>query len=160
MEYSRRDFLKNAAVLSGAAGLHSVLPASVRRAAAIPAEPGTTFYDAEHVVLLMQENRSFDHMFGTLQGVRGFNDPRVKQLPDGDKAWVQKDKDGNAHAPFHIDIHKTKVTWQGGLPHGWPDQSAARNQGKYDRWIPVKSSMTMGFYDRQDVPFYYALADA
>lgn len=159
-DYNRRDFLKNAAILSGAAGLTNVLPTSVKRAMAIQADRGTTFYDAEHIVLLMQENRSFDHMFGTLKGVRGFNDPRAKQLPDNDKVWIQKDKDGNAHAPFHIDINKTKVTWQGGLPHGWPDQSAARNKGRYDNWIPVKSPMTMGFYDRSDVPFYYALADA
>ncbi|GAA4300043.1 phosphocholine-specific phospholipase C [Compostibacter hankyongensis] len=158
--YNRRDFLKNAAILSGAAGLSSMLPASVRRAMAIQADPGTTFYDAEHIVLLMQENRSFDHLFGTLKGVRGFNDPRSRLLPDGDKVWIQKDKDGNAHAPFHIDLHKTKITWQGGLAHSWPDQSAARNQGKYDNWIPAKTTMTMGFYDRSDVPFYYALADA
>jgi phospholipase C len=127
---------------------------------AISADPGTTFYDAEHIVFLMQENRSFDHMFGSLRGVRGFNDPRVKWLPDGNKVWIQKDKQGNAHAPFHIDINKTKITWQGGLPHGWADQSAARNKGKYDQWIPHKTAMTMGYYDRSDVPFYYALADA
>lgn len=160
MEHSRRDFLKKAAILSGAAGLTNVLPNSIRKAMAISADPGTTFFDAEHIVFLMQENRSFDHMFGSLRGVRGFNDPRAKWLPDGDKVWVQKDKEGNAHAPFHIDINKTKITWQGGLPHGWPDQSAARNRGKYDQWIPQKSSMTMGYYDRSDVPFYYALADA
>lgn len=160
MSNSRRDFLKNAAILSGAAGLTNVLPLSIKKAAAINAKPGTTFYDAEHIVFLMQENRSFDHMFGRLKGVRGFNDPRTKTVPDGNKVWIQKDKKGNAHAPFHIDINKTKITWQGGLPHGWVDQSAARNHGKYDNWIPEKSSMTMGHYDRSDVPFYYALADA
>jgi phospholipase C len=160
MDYSRRDFLKNAAILSGAAGLSNVLPTSIRRAMAISADTGTTFYDAEHIVLLMQENRSFDHMFGTLKGVRGFNDPRAKWLPDQDKVWIQKNKKGKAHAPFHLDINKTKITWQGGLPHGWPDQSSARNRGKYDNWIPQKTSMTMGYYDRSDLPFYYALADA
>lgn len=157
---TRREFLKNAAILSGAAGLSSVLPFSIKRAMAINAEKGTTFWDAEHVVFLMQENRSFDHIFGTMKGVRGFNDPRAKILPSGDKVWIQRDKDGKAYPPFHIDIQKTKVTWQGGLPHGWPDQSAARNQGKYDQWIPNKTAMTMGHYQREDVPFYYAMADA
>lgn len=157
---NRRKFLKDAAILSGVAGLTNVLPSSITKAMAIQADPGTSYLDAEHIVFLMQENRSFDHMFGAMRGVRGFRDPRVKHLPDGDTVWIQKDKDGNALAPFHIDINKTKVTWQGGLPHTWPDQTAARNNGFYNGWIDAKSSMCMGYYDRSDVPFYYALADA
>jgi phospholipase C len=157
---SRRSFLKKAAVLSGAAGLSNILPSSVARAMAIDAAAGTSFYDAEHIVFLMQENRSFDHMFGKLKGVRGFNDPRVRLQPNGDKVWLQQDASGNTFAPFHVDINKTKITWQGGLPHSWSDQVAARNGGKYDQWIPVKTPMTMAHYDRSDVPFYYALADA
>ena len=157
---TRREFLKNAAILSGAAGLSSVLPFSIQKAMAINANKNTTFYDAEHIVLLMQENRSFDHIFGTMKGVRGFNDPRAKRLPSGDKVWIQRDKEGRATCPFHIDIQKTKVTWQGGLAHSWKDQSLARNDGKYDQWIAQKSAMTMGHYQRQDVPFYYAMADA
>lgn len=160
MNQSRRRFLKNAAILSGAAGISNMLPFSIKKAMAINADQGTTFYDAEHIVFLMQENRSFDHIFGRLKGVRGFNDPRAKFIPGGNKVWIQKDRDGHAHAPFHIDINKTKITWQGGLPHTWQDQTGARNNGKYDQWIPHKSAMTMGYYDRSDVPFYYALADA
>jgi phospholipase C len=157
---SRREFLKKAALLSGAAGLPNVIPMSVQKAMAISADPGSTFYDAEHVVILMQENRSFDHMFGKMKGVRGFNDPRTYTQPDKNKVWLQKDAEGNTYAPFHIDINKTKITWQGGLPHSWSDQLAARNGGKYDKWVPVKSLMCMGYYDRTDVPFYYAMADA
>ena len=160
MNKSRRDFLKNASILSGAAGLNNALPLSIKKAMAINAAKGTTFYDAEHIVFLMQENRSFDHIFGRLKGVRGYNDPRAKSLPDKNKVWIQKDTKGNAHTPFHIDINKTKVTWQGSLPHSWSDQTGARNKGKHDKWIPNKSAMTMGYYDRSDVPFYYALADA
>ncbi|MES2827228.1 MAG: phospholipase C, phosphocholine-specific [Bacteroidota bacterium] len=157
---SRREFLKKAAILSGAAGLPNVIPMSIQKAMAIDADPNSTFLDAEHVVILMQENRSFDHLFGKLQGVRGFNDPRTFTLPDQDKVWVQKDAEGNAFAPFHVDINKTKITWQGGLPHSWTDQLAARNGGRYDQWIPVKSLMCLAHYDRSDVPFYYAMADA
>lgn len=157
---SRRSFLKKAALLTGAAGLPNVIPMSIQKAMAISADPGSTFYDAEHVVFLMQENRSFDHMFGKLSGVRGFNDPRTFTLPDKNKVWLQKDAEGKTYAPFHIDINKTKITWQGGLPHSWTDQLAARNGGKYDKWVPVKSHMCLGHYDRTDVPFYYALADA
>ena len=157
---ARREFLKKAALLSGAATLPNVIPMSIQKALAIEADPNSTFYDAEHVVILMQENRSFDHMFGTLKGVRGFNDPRAFTLPDQDPVWLQKDAAGNAYAPFHIDINKTKITWQGGLPHSWTDQLAARNGGRYDQWLPVKSLMCLGHYDRLDIPFYYAMADA
>lgn len=157
---SRRDFIKKASLLSGALALPNVIPMSIQKAMAISADPGSTFYDAEHVVFLMQENRSFDHMFGSMRGVRGFNDPRAKTLPNQNKVWLQNDEKGNTYAPFHVDINKTKITWQGGLPHSWSDQVAARNKGKYDRWVPVKSLMTLGYYKREDIPFYYAMADA
>ncbi|MNK10191.1 Non-hemolytic phospholipase C precursor [compost metagenome] len=157
---TRRNFLKQASLLSGAAALPNVLPEAIQRALAINPNLGTTFYDAEHVVFLMQENRSFDHMFGALKGVRGFNDPHPHILPNQDKVWLQRDDKGNAYTPFHIDLNETKVTWQGGLAHSWPDQIAARNDGKYDKWVPVKSVMSLAYYKREDLPFYYALADA
>ena len=157
---SRRAFLKKGALLAGIAGVESLMPDAVFRAMGISPEPGSTFYDAEHVVFLMQENRSFDHMFGTLQGVRGFNDPHPHIQPDGNSVWLQKDNAGYTYAPFHVNINKTKITWQGGLPHSWNDQVAARNGGKYDKWLPAKAPMTLSYYDRKDIPFYYALADA
>ncbi|MFD2285126.1 phospholipase C, phosphocholine-specific [Pedobacter petrophilus] len=157
---SRRSFLKKAALFAGSAGMASISSASVIKALSINPELGSSFYDAEHVVFLMQENRSFDHMFGTMKGVRGFNDPHPHIQPDGNKVWLQKDGQGFTYAPFHVDINKTKITWQGGLPHSWNDQVAARNGGKYDKWVPVKTPMTLAYYDRQDVPFYYALGDA
>ncbi|SEQ79380.1 phosphocholine-specific phospholipase C [Pedobacter rhizosphaerae] len=157
---SRREFLKKAALFAGATGMANTLPSSVLKAMAIDPAPGSTFYDAEHIVFLMQENRSFDHMFGKMKGVRGFNDPHPHIQPDGNKVWLQKDGQGYTYAPFHVDINKTKITWQGGLPHSWNDQLAARNGGRYDKWLPVKTPMTLAHYDRNDIPFYYALGDA
>jgi len=157
---SRREFLKKASMLAGVAGITNTLPGSVLKAMAINADPGSTFLDAEHIVFLMQENRSFDHMLGTMKGVRGFNDPHPHIQPDGNKVWLQKDGEGYTYVPFHVDINKTKITWQGGLPHSWNDQVAARNGGRYNKWFPVKSAMTLSYYNRNDVPFYYALADA
>ncbi|RWU05768.1 phospholipase C, phosphocholine-specific [Pedobacter chitinilyticus] len=157
---TRRDFLKQASLLSGATALSTMFPEAIQRALAINPTLGSTFYDAEHIVFLMQENRSFDHMFGAMKGVRGFNDPHPHILPNQDKVWVQRDAKGNAYTPFHVDIHKTKITWQGGLAHSWPDQIAARNNGKYDHWIPAKSAMCLAHYKRHDLPFYYAMADA
>src|SRR5262245_4728528 len=166
---TRREFLKKAALLSSGAGMLHVLPSSIARALAIDPSPGTTFLDAEHIVFLMQENRSFDHTYGTLQGVRGFNDPRAITLPDKNLVWLQSNEKGETYLPFRYDIKDTKITWMNSLPHSWSNQVDARNNGKYDKWLAAKPSghkeyaampLTMGYYSRQDIPFYYSLADA
>ncbi len=166
---SRRDFLKKAALLAGGASAWTALPPSIHRAFAIAPDPGTTFYDAEHIVMVMQENRSFDHCFGTLRGVRGFNDPRAISLPDKNPVWFQPDKEGHRFLPFRLNIKDTRAAWMGGVPHSWTDQVDARNGGKYNGWIEAKRPgnkdfkdipMAMGYYTREDIPFYYALADA
>lgn len=166
---SRRDFLKKAALLSGGAAMMTMLPPAIQKAMAINPEVGSTYLDAEHIVILMQENRSFDHCFGTLQGVRGFNDPRAIRLPDQKPVWLQTDAVGNTYAPFRLDIKNSKVTWMGDLPHTRSSQVDANNFGKYDKWLPAKRSgnkkyadmpLTMGHYTRDDLPFNYVMADA
>jgi phospholipase C len=166
---NRREFLKKAGLISGGTTLLNVLPASIAKALAINPAAGSSFYDAEHIVFLMQENRSFDHAYGTLQGVRGFNDPRAIDLPDRNPVWLQTNKAGETYAPFRFDIKDTKVTWMSSLPHSWSDQVDARNDGRYDKWLDAKASghkeykempLTMGYYSREDIPFYYSLADA
>ena len=78
---SRREVLKALA----ATGALTALPDSITRALAMPAHNRTgTIEDVEHIVILMQENRSFDHYFGTMRGVRGFGDPRAMKLPSGE----------------------------------------------------------------------------
>ena len=166
---NRRDFIKKAALLAAGTGLAGALPAAIQRALAINPEFNSTYFDAEHVVILMQENRSFDHCYGTLQGVRGFNDPRAISLPNKNLVWLQTDKDGDTYLPFRLNIKDTNATWIGSLPHGWDNQVDARNDGRYDKWLEVKHSdkegyehlpLTMGYYNREDIPFYYSLADA
>lgn len=146
-----------------------MLPASIAQALAIDPPAGSTWRDAAHVVFLMQENRSFDHTYGTLQGVRGFNDPRAITLPDNNKVWLQTNAAGETYAPFHLDIRNTRATWMNSLPHSWSNQVDARNNGKYDHWLQAKASgnpaykhmpLTLGYHTREDIPFYYALADA
>ena len=132
---TRRDFLQRAALLAGGAGLAESLRASIQAASAIDPEKGSTFLDAGHVVILMQENRSFDHSFGRLRGVRGFNDPRAVTLPDQNPVWLQTNTAGETYAPFHLDLKETNATWLGSLPHGWRDQSGARNEGNHDKWL-------------------------
>lgn len=165
---TRREFLRNASLLAGGTGLWTSLPDSIRRAMSINPEPGTTFANAEHIVFLMQENRSFDHCFGTLQGVRGFNDPHPVTIPGGVPAWIQTNEKGERYVPFRLNMKDTRATWMGGLPHSWTDQVDARNNGRYDKWLIAKKTrgeyggmpLTMGYYNRADIPFYYALADA
>ena len=166
---SRREFLKKAALLSGGAAVVNMLPPVIQKALAINPELGSTFYDAEHIVFLMQENRSFDHQLGMLQGVRGYNDPRAIDLPNKNKVWMQSNREGDTYGPFHLNVKDTKVAWMGSLPHNWTDQTDAMNNGKYDKWLDVKKArnkdyanipLTMGYCDRSDFPFYYSLADA
>ncbi|PTS94174.1 phospholipase C, phosphocholine-specific [Pedobacter sp. HMWF019] len=166
---SRRNFIKKAALLSGGAAFINTLPPVIQKAMAIDPAPGSTFYDAEHVVFLMQENRSFDHEFGMLQGVRGYNDPRAIDLPNKNKVWLQSNKEGETYAPFHLNTKDTKIAWMGSIPHNWTDQTDARNGGKYDKWLDVKKAykptyahmpLTVGYCKREDFPFYYSLADA
>jgi phospholipase C len=169
MATTRRDFLKLAAMLSGAAGASGFVPDSIRRAFAIEPPPGSTYMDAEHIVILMQENRSFDHAMGTLQGVRGFNDPRAIRQANGNSVFVQTDAAGNSYAPWRLDIRDTRITWMGSIPHSRDSQVDAWNDGRHDGWLEAKRSytpayahlpLTMGHYTREDLPFYYALADA
>ncbi|HTI60424.1 phosphocholine-specific phospholipase C [Mucilaginibacter sp.] len=169
MSDSRRDFLKKAALLAGATGMANLIPASIQKAMAINAPVGSTYMDAEHIVILMQENRSFDHTYGTLKGVRGFNDPRAINLPNGNLVWLQSNAEGETYAPFHLDIKNTKATWMSSLPHSWQNQVNARNDGKFDQWLNEKKNgikeyshmpLTLGYHNREDIPFYYALADA
>lgn len=166
---TRRDFIKQSALFSSGLSFINAMPASIQRAFDIEAPVGSTFLDAEHIVFLMQENRSFDHCFGTLKGVRGFNDPRALRLKEGVPVWFQTDTYKDVYGPFRLDIENTKVTWMGGLPHSWKDMVEARNEGKMDNWLIAKRPgnteykdmpLTMGYFSRADIPFYYALADA
>ena len=165
---TRREFIKKSGLLAGLAGIDSLIPDSIKKALAIDPTPGSTWMDADHIVILMQENRSFDHCFGQLRGVRGFNDPRAINLPNGNPVWLQSNQAGETYAPFHLDIKDTKATWMSSLPHSWKDQVGARNNGRYDQWLQEKRNsireyadmpLTMGYYNRRDIPFYYALAD-
>lgn len=166
---NRREFLEKSSILLAGLGTSSVLHPAILKALAIDPAAQSTFYDAEHVVILMQENRSFDHAFGTLKGVRGFLDKRTFIKQDGHSAFFQKDKTGKYAAPARLDLRNTKSTWMSSLPHSWENQQQAFNKGKYDQWLQAKASgnenyknipLTLGYYNREDLPFYYQLADA
>jgi phospholipase C len=78
MSIDRRRFLQ---LTGGAFASLATFKTDIAKALDIPANNRTgTIKDVEHIVILMQENRPFDHHFGTLQGVRGFNDPRAAKI--------------------------------------------------------------------------------
>jgi phospholipase C len=153
---NRRQFLQ----LAGGATALSVLTPSIARAASIPANRRTgSLRDVEHIVVLMQENRSFDHYFGSLRGVRGFGDPHPVTLPSGKSVWHQSDGTKDV-LPFRPDADALGLQFLQDLPHGWNDGHQAVNDGRYDQWIAAKTPTTMAYLTRQDIPFHYALADA
>lgn len=161
MTVNRRDFIRQSAAVLGATTAMTLLPASIRRALAIPAASKTgTIADVEHVVILMQENRSFDHYLGLHAGVRGFNDRSTLPVDNQSSIWNQPDGRGAYVSPFHLDSNSTKAQTISSLPHGWPDGHSAWNNGRWDNWVSAKGALTMGHFSRNDIPFHYALADA
>ena len=155
----RREFLKSAGLgAASAAFLHSTLA----RAAALPALGRTgSLDDLEHVVIFMLENRSFDHYFGHLSGVRGYNDRFAVRLPNGKPAWFQSRmrRADEVILPFHLDTERSSAQFVQDLDHSWASQHAAIAAGRNDAWPLNKTDMTMGYFLRQDIPFHYALAD-
>ncbi len=144
-EVTRRRLLTSAAALSGVAAGAAVLPASLSRAlaATLRDPPGGSLRDIEHIVIAMQENRSFDHYFGTMRGVRGFADPAAIMLPGGGPVFRQPNP-GHAQgylAPFHLDTRTTSAQ-------------------AMDRWVQAKGPFTMGYFTQADIPFQWALAEA
>jgi phospholipase C len=161
-DIQRRNFFRKSAGALGAATALTALPPAIRKALAIEAavESGT-IQDVKHIVILMQENRSFDHYFGTLRGVRGFGDRFPIPLANGKPVYFQPNPAGGADIPpFRRDSRIANALIGSGTPHNFPDQQAAWSQGKMDRWIQFKNQATMGFYLREDIPFQFALADA
>jgi phospholipase C len=162
---TRRRVLGGGTVLAGGAlAGAAVLPLSLRRAlaATMASPPGGRLTDIKHIVILMQENRSFDHYFGAMPGVRGFGDPAAMRLPDGKPVFYQPDP---AHPqgyllPFRLDTATTSAQAIPSTDHFWPSQHQAWAGGKMDAWIPAKGPLTMGYFTRDDIPFHWALADA
>jgi phospholipase C len=118
--------------------------------------------DIQHVVILIQENRSFDHYFGTYPGVRGFADPV------GSAAFTQSGypPNGGTLLPFHLGPAEPQCFPD--ITHDWAPQHQCWDGGAMDHFVSTHLSVdgatagpaTMGYYERADIPFYHALADA
>jgi phospholipase C len=149
--------------------------------AAATAAPGAArLGDIEHVVILMQENRSFDQYFGTMSAVRGFSDPRAAVRDVGGTRYPVFDQFGYRPGggpdpsgylqPFRLVSDPPVKDGQttNDIAHDWPTQHRSWHDGQLDQFVTAhlatdgaeNGPLTMGYYTRQDLAFYYALADA
>ncbi|MGO4700750.1 phosphocholine-specific phospholipase C [Dyella sp. 2RAB6] len=192
-DVKRRRFLKMTAGSAGGLAALSAWPGLIDKALAIEPHNPTghpSLADVEHVIVFMQENRSFDHYFGMLPGVRGYGDPRPVPMPSGNYVWYQPEglnpgsRGFSAHVPYG--------SWT--KPAGWYDSDRASQSTHYvlpfrlnqpgnvqyqymtdldhswkasqdtwrnwDTWVPLKSRQSMGCLNADDLPFYYQLANA
>jgi phospholipase C len=155
--FSRRSFLQ----IGGATLAATMFPPSIRRALAIPARVKRgTIMDVEHVVILMQENRSFDHYFGTLSGVRGFGDRITIPLPGGRSVWEQQLGNDTTVLPYHLDSSIGNAQRVNGTPHGYSDAQNAWAKGSLGHWPQFKLQQSMSYYEEVELPFQFALANA
>jgi phospholipase C len=131
------------------------------RAAAAVRPRGSDLGAVEHVVFLMHENRSFDHYYGSLGGVNGF---------DADSTAFAQSWPGGSDTtllPFHLDTATSMAECTYDLSHSWQAEHASWNGGAMDSFVSTHTSnsyegpdlgtMTMGYYDSSDLPFYYDL---
>ncbi|HTQ19174.1 phospholipase C [Mycobacterium sp.] len=170
---SRRDFLAKAAGVGGAAFLMDWAAPVIEKAYGAGPCSGH-LADIQHIVLLMQENRSFDHYFGTLSSTRGFQDPQAISGIFNQVGWDPRTQklDPTGHTmPFRLD-----TTRGPGLDgecvndpdHAWTAMHNSWNNGLNNNWLPAQANtrtgpyvpMVMGYYTRKDIPIHYLLADA
>ena len=156
---TRRELFKAGAGVAAAA-----LPIRLRQLLSATESCGK-LTDIQKVVIFIQENRSFDHYFGSYPGVRGFADhSRAFLQPDPVNLG---DPPNGTLLPFHLDTSKTNAACTHDITHDWVPQHQSWNNGAMNGFVtsrlPIDSNdavLTMGYYTRSDLPFYYALADA
>ncbi|GIG56888.1 non-hemolytic phospholipase C [Longispora fulva] len=165
---SRRRVLGMTAGAAGVAAATALPGIGVADAVtAAPAEAAAaatgTIADVEHVVIFMQENRAFDHYYGTMRGVRGFADPTAIRLPSGKSVFHQpypSNPDGYI-LPFRMNTGTTSAICANAPAMNYSTDIAIYNNGKYDAWNTARTpGLGMGTFTRADLPFYYSLADA
>jgi phospholipase C len=170
---TRREALRAGVAAGGALTTAGLLSNQlIARAAATSPKCGS-LADIEHVVILIQENRSFDHYFGSYRGVRGFADPNVLGLTDGSGLSIFAQPgypggfDGDHLYPFHLDSYNNGECTND-INHSWGPQHSYWDGGQLDGFVtgheaadgPANGPLAMGYYTRKDLSFYYALADA
>jgi phospholipase C len=167
--FTRRRLLRGGAHASAFTAAAALMPPNVQKLLAQGPRRTGSLRDIKHVVMLMQENRSFDHYFGTMAGVRGFDDPHALRLSNGNSVFHQPDAENprGYTLPFHLDTFSTNAQRLPSTSHAWAVQHQAWNGGRMDQWLPAHRAAdgahgpyTMGYFKREDIPFHRALAEA
>jgi phospholipase C len=163
-EVTRRELLARGAAVTGVA-LAGRVPGARARMGMRSAAP-RSLWDVEHVVIMMQENRSFDHIFGTLAGVRGFSDPAAISGADGRSVFDQElaGAAGSHVWPYRLGsaVSSSQCLFgpAGLVNQSWDQSHLAWDRGRLDKWTSGETApWAMGYLSRQELPFYYALAD-
>ena len=174
-DLKRRSFLKKSAITTAGvatASLNNNVFASIEKALSIPANrKNGNLNDIEHVVILMLENRSYDHILGVLPGGRGYADRFPLKQTNGEYVWKQynskyakdlnKEWNSKTLLPWHFDTQKDiGYEFIMSSPHTYNNMQLANNHGKNNQWLPNKTDRVLGYYTEQDIPIYYALANA
>jgi phospholipase C len=174
---TRRDLLRAGAAAGALAGIEALASPAQVLERALAARPACgRLSDIEHVVIFINENRSFDSYYGTYRGVRGFSDHNVLKLGDGSgKSIFAQPFPGPAGKPykghlrpFHFDTNKGGECVND-ISHEWAALHQCWNGGAMDSFVSVHvdpavnglrdGPNTMGYYTREDLPFFHALAD-
>lgn len=166
---SRRELLKIAATAGAAELAATLLPGcgAINNVVSGGTLSGSCakLTDIDHVVIFIQENRSFDHYFGSYRGVRGFSDQSAafRQPYPGNTT----NSPTGVLLPFHLDTSKMNAACTHDITHDWVPQHQSWNNGAMNGFVtsrlPINANdaiLSMGYYTRTDLPYYYALADA
>lgn len=124
--------------------------------------------DIKHVVLFMQENRAFDHYFGTMPGVRGFADPNVQVNPDGKTTFQQlvtpsMTNNTDVLKPWYINylggdwLQATQCIGAGS--NSWQATHTAYNGGLTNQWASTNTPYSIGYFKRSDIPTHFDIAE-
>lgn len=146
---SRRSILRQ---LGSLAGVSLALNAcgggsSPSTVAHTPVSSGPGSIDSiKHIVIACQENRTFDTYFGYYPKAGSFGVP---------KGYSQSDGKGGKVQPYHFQLHDTKD-----VVHDWQTIHREWDKGKMDGFYLANGKSALGYYDRSDIPYYYALADS
>jgi phospholipase C len=162
---SRRGMLKALGLMGGAAAVAGTSSAAWAATGAGPGHAASgryvlpqgfkgTMADLKHVVILMQENRSLDHYYGAMPGVRGFNDKQALNFQNGTNVFSQPD--GSTV------VEPTRITTvsqsESGNDHGYGTGVEAWNEGQYNQWAPAKGTSAFYYLTGEEIPWQWSLA--
>jgi phospholipase C len=158
---TRRQVLQ-AGIAAGAVALSSDPLVQMASAAVTP--PLGKLSDIEHVIILIQENRSFDHYFGTYSGVEGYGSPGAKAVYE-QEGYPAEGFEGKL-LPFHLETNNVAQCFPD-ITHSWKPQHRSWDSGAMDEFVRTHLEIdgsqagpaTMGYYEKADIPFYHAVAN-